>query len=69
MKAWEAPGFVFYTEEMQRWLNGYVPAMADTMCAPKKGRPATDEAAAALRTAQAKGAAAHRATPMKARYP
>ena len=69
MKAWEAPGFRFYTQEMQRWLAGYVPTVADAICAPTKSRPATEEAAAALRKGRINGAAAHRATPMKERYP
>jgi len=69
MKPWEAPGYRFYTEAMQRWLGGYVPTMADVMSAPKKGRPATEEAAQALRTAQVTGAEAHRAKPRKERYP
>lgn len=69
MKPWEDPEFVFYTEAMQRWLGGYVPTIAAAMTAPAKGRPATEEAAQALRTSQLNGAQTHRTTPMRERYP
>lgn len=29
----EQPGHVFYTPALQRWLNGYVPVVADQMLA------------------------------------
>lgn len=30
---WERPGYSFFMAEMQRWLNGYVPTVADAMLA------------------------------------
>lgn len=58
MKPWEAPGFRFYTDDMRAWLCDYEPQLAAADCAPKPGRPRTEEARENLVRARAKGAAA-----------
>lgn len=51
-RPWQEPGFRFFTEDMQRFLSGYVPKLGAQYAAPAMGKPR--DAAAAERIADAR---------------
>ena len=65
-RPWQEPGFRFFTEDMQRFLSGYVPKLGAQYAAPAMGKPRGAAAAERLAVARERGSKAWRSAPVAA---